>query len=219
MKNLYFALLLLVACAGCDTPRSTTEQTLAAEPAIPVDSLKAVLAEVHKTDQGIREKFNGVTSPEEQQELIHEMNRIDSTNQVTVKAILDKYGWLPLSKVGSDAATTLFLVVQHSNVPMMKTYLPQLKEQAEKAEAKRTHVAMMEDRLLMFQNKKQLYGTQATGMTNPDGKMEIWPIEDAANVNARRQKAGFLNTVEEYADTMGAIYNPDVELPENKFNF
>ena len=145
--------------------------------------------------------------------MMEEMHKVDSANQVTVVSILEKYGWLPKSKLGEEAASSLFYVVQHSNLPTMEKYLPLLQQKAQEGEASKVHAAMMEDRVLMWQGKKQIYGTQATTMGREDGKMAIWPIEDPENVNKRRQEAGFPTTVEANSERLGAIYNPKAELP------
>lgn len=79
--------------------------------------------------------------------------------------------------------------------------------------------AMMEDRLLMYQGKKQVYGTQATSTVGKDGSMAIWPIEDPEKVNERRKAAGFTNTIEENAQRLNAAYNPKEELPANPHRF
>ncbi|MEO0333545.1 MAG: hypothetical protein AAF223_17985, partial [Bacteroidota bacterium] len=83
-------------------------------------------------------------------------------------------------------------------------------------EANATSAAMMEDRVLMYEGKKQLYGSQASGRPKEDGSSEyfIWPIENPEEVNQRRAKVGFNSTVEENAARMNAIYNPNEELPQ-----
>ncbi len=78
------------------------------------------------------------------------------------------------------------------------------------------HAAMMEDRLLMYEGKKQIYGTQASSSSMSNGKSFIWPIQNPKKVNQLRKEAGFDLTVEENAKRLGTVYNPDEELPEHK---
>lgn len=71
----------------------------------------------------------------------------------------------------------------------------------------------MLDRYLMYQGKEQLYGTQ---VRNYGAQPRfVWPIQNPARVNQRRQQAGFTNIVEENAAALGASYRvltlPDVE--------
>lgn len=216
MKKLYFALSAMLAFASCQPgQQETTTAQAAAEPAIPYDSLKLVLEEVLATDQGIRERLSESTSPEEQMALMPEMQHIDSTNQLIVFQLIDKYGWLPQSEVGEDAASSIFYVVQHSSPSAMEKYFPLLQKRAQEGEASKIHAAMMEDRLLMWQGKKQIYGTQASNTGSEDGSMRIWPIEDPEHVNKRRAAVGMPLTIEENAARLGATYNPQATLPEN----
>jgi hypothetical protein len=218
MKNLYIASLALLFLAGCEPQQQAASTASAAGSAIPYDSLQTVLVEVLAQDQGIREKLMAASSPEEEMKLVPEMHRIDSANMVLVGEILEKYGWLPQSKLGEEAASSLFYVVQHSSTSTMEKYFPMLQQRAQEGEASKVHAAMMEDRILMWQGKKQIYGTQASNMSREDGEMAIWPIEDAENVNKRRQEAGFPTTVEENAQRMNAIYDPKAELRDRNQN-
>mgnify|MGYP005757398725 CR=1 FL=1 len=196
MKDIYLAFFALLALVGCETyQQETTTATTLAETAIPYDSLKLVLEEVLATDQGIREQLSAPASPEEQVTLIAEMQRIDSVNQTIVLQIIDKHGWLPQSEVGEKAASSIFYVVQYSDLSTMEKYFPLLRQRALEGEASKVHAAMMEDRMLMWQGKKQIYGTQATSMGREDGKMAIWPVEDPKDVNKRRAEAGMVNTI------------------------
>ena len=92
-------------------------------------------------------------------------------------------------------------------------YLPIIKAAAEKKELRFQLYATMLDRSLMFKDKEQIYGTQGSGMSvknHTTGKWEnlsfIWPIHDPVNVNERRKAAGFSETVEESAKSMGIEY-------------
>jgi hypothetical protein len=74
---------------------------------------------------------------------------------------------------------------------------------------------MMLDRSLMYHGKEQVYGTQGKGiqiMNAETGKKEfkmiIWPIKHSKNVNKRRRKAGFEQSVEENAKRLGIDYKP-----------
>ncbi len=169
-----------------------------------------MLEEIFDTDQDIRQKLGSVKE-EERGQIIRQMHQIDSVNQVQVKAILNQYGWLAKSKVGQKASDAIFYVVQHSNKELMKQYLPDLQKLARQQEASPIHAAMMEDRLLMWEGKKQKYGTQGYG--TPTRKLFIWPIQDPAKVNELRKQVGFPQTVEEYALRMKATYDPNEPLP------
>ncbi|MEM9834650.1 MAG: DUF6624 domain-containing protein, partial [Bacteroidota bacterium] len=180
--------------------------------------LRTVLEEIYDLDQEVRIDFvertqRGDTSLSA---VKAKMREVDSANQVEVKKILTEYGWLPQSKIGRKAAGTLFLVIQHADLETMRQYLPLLKSAVEAGEADATSAAMVEDRVLMYEGKKQLYGSQASGRPKEDGTSEyfIWPIQNPEEVNQRRAEVGFNSTVEEYAENLNAIYDPNEELPQ-----
>jgi hypothetical protein len=141
-----------------------------------------------------------------------QMMRTDSANQARVEQILKQYGYPGKSLVGTPTNEAAWYVIQHSD--NISRYLPLIKKAANKGELPFYLYAQMLDRQLMREGKAQLYGTQAMGynVTNPaTGRREgqrpfVWPIRDAAGVNARRQKAGFKNTVEQNAALMGIPY-------------
>ncbi|HYC83911.1 MAG TPA: DUF6624 domain-containing protein [Chryseosolibacter sp.] len=178
------------------------------------DSLRIALEKMHDEDQEIRRILVdsiGFDSPEAGY-YIKRMQQVDARNQDNIKVILQRYGWIPKSKIGVKASEAFFYIVQHSDVELMEKYFPEFKRLAGIGEADPVHAAMMEDRLLMWKGHKQLYGTQA-GDFRPDKKMAIWPIEDPEHVNERRRKIGFTKTVEEYAKDIEATYDPNEQVP------
>lgn len=181
--------------------------------------LKTKLEAIYDIDQGMRdtlvkmEKANGWNKAVSQ--YAGKMWMQDKQNLKKVEAIIEQYGWLPKSKVGKKAAAALFYVVQHSNVKAMEKYLPIMKLMAKKGESFPKGVAMMEDRILTNNGKKQIYGTQVVNRNQGGAKSVyfVWPIEDVKNVNKRRKEVGFTTTIEEYAKEMEAIYDPNEPLP------
>jgi hypothetical protein len=128
----------------------------------------------------------------------------DSVNLVKVKQILDTYGWLGPHEVGENGALALFLVVQHADLATQEKYLPLMREAVQKGKAMPRHLALLEDRVLVRQGKKQLYGSQVKRNTDTQ-KMEFYPIEDEPNVNKRRALMG-LGPLEAYARYFGIEY-------------
>ena len=183
--------------------------------------LRQSLETVYKQDQAVRsvDMSSSMGDSLAMQAYYHRMKRTDSTNQTIVLSILDRYGWLPQSQVGDTAAWALYYVIQHSNARIIQRYLPQMEQQAHKGEASNTSAATMRDRLLMFQGKKQRYGTQAANWVRSDGTNVVWPIRRPATVNARRTKIGFRTSVEQDAEQLRAIYNPAEKLPSGPSPF
>ena len=58
-----------------------------------------------------------------------------------------------------------------------------LKEALRKGEADRDDAAMLEDRILMWEGKKQIYGTQLS-FNQVTKKLEFWPTADEEGVDS-----------------------------------
>lgn len=139
------------------------------------------------------------------------MDRTDSLNMIRLEEIIAQYGYPGKKLVGENTNEAAFFIIQHSK--KIDQYLPLVKKAVDEGELSFVLYAMMKDRSLMYNNQPQIWGTQAKGMTmtnsttgKPEWKFFIWPIEDPANVNERRKKAGFPQTVEENAKRMGLEY-------------
>jgi len=131
---------------------------------------------------------------------------IDKKLLKRLEEIIQKYGWPTISMVGAEASEVAFLIIQHADLSYQKKYFPLLKQAAAKKEARPDHVAMMEDRMLMGEGKKQIYGT---GLRTDDttNELKLWPIENEEEVDARRAAVG-LPPMAEYLKMMGLKYNP-----------
>jgi hypothetical protein len=211
--SLLFFMLLATLPAAAQTPKNPR--------------LKQELDSIYTADQKWRSMlFNphhrfradslsralGVTKESLPTYIPRQMMRTDSLNIVRVRTLLKQYGYPGKTLVGEPTNEAAWSVIQHS--AEIDHYLPLIKKAANKGELPFHLYAQMLDRQLMRDGKAQLYGTQAMGynVTNPaTGRREgqrpfVWPIKDAAGVNARRQKAGFKNTVEQNAAVMGIPY-------------
>ncbi len=189
--------------------------------------LVAILKTVHDEDQKYRiqldevEKKYGEGSPEVKAhwELISEK---DSINLVKVKKILDERGWLGVDVIGKEGNTTLFLVIQHSDLGTQKKYLPMMREAAKKGDAFPGNLALLEDRIALGEGKKQLYGSQI-GRNETTGKFYVLPLEDPENVDKRREEVG-LGPLKDYAAIWGIVWNakkyikqlPEIEALQGK---
>ncbi len=197
---------LVVSIFSCDVREDSRQENVS----INYDSLNSILEEMYVADQVVRgnSRFS-----DDQSELAKrfdfDMHKVDSINQQTFLQIIETYDWPPDSLLSRDASLALFLVLQHSPQEVMEKYFPLFRANTVFS----APVAMMEDRILMRQGKKQIYGSQASSTLREDGTMAIWPIDDPENVNALR-KGLFSTTVEEYAIRLGAEYDPNEQLPD-----
>ena len=174
---------------------------------------------MYDEDQGIRKSIidsSDVSSSNGILIYINQMQVIDERNRMKIAWILEKYGWLPKSKIGEKASEAIFFVIQHTELSFAERYFDQFKKLSLKGEANPMQCAMMEDRILMWKGKKQIYGTQSSNKVRSDGKNAIWPIEDPINVNYLRKMVGFKLTVEDNAKILKADYNPHEKLPSQR---
>lgn len=165
------------------------------------DSLIQELFIIDEEDQKYRNEVGyivekqGESSPEVRK-MYGLMKEADSLNLLKVSAIIDRYGWLGPDVIGSQGNTTLFMVIQHSDLKTQLKYLPLMREAVAKGNARGESLALLEDRVQIYQGKRQIYGSQI-GYDPNKGTFFVFPLEDPDQVDARRAKVG-LGTLAEY---------------------
>jgi hypothetical protein len=217
VKLLFIGCLIFLCRYSNAQQEAGSVKSLIKESKVNYDSLRIELEAMYNADQEIRRILIdsiGLDSPESAKYL-NQMATIDMHNRPKIASILEKYGWIEESKIGKKAAEGIFYVVQHSDLPFVEKYFPQFKRLADRGEANPTLCAMMEDRLLMWKGKKQIYGTQANNNLRQNKKFAIWPIENPSRVNELRKKIGFTTTVEENAIRLNAEYDANEKLPSD----
>lgn len=122
----------------------------------------------------------------------------DSVNLIKIKSLLDKYGWLGTDVIGEQGNSTLFLVIQHSDIATQEKYLPMMREAVKSGRAKGVALALLEDRVALREGKKQIYGSQIGRDTEPK-LYYASPLEDPDNVDKRRAEVG-LQPLAEYVN-------------------
>lgn len=105
------------------------------------------------------------------------------------------YGWLSDNKVWKHWEMCAWLITQHSpNLDFQKLCLFLLKK-LPKTKERNNHICYLEDRILVYENKKQIYWTQFDWKGNPS------PIENEDNLEKRRKEM-WLWTFKEYLKQM-----------------
>lgn len=169
------------------------------------------LLEHMRDDQSVRQEFMQFmadhgdggqvkleTLSEELKAKFHDIEKrfreTDKYNRDFLKQAIEKYGWPGKSLVGRVASQAAFLFAQHSDedTEFQKQCLEKMKAMAE-GEVSKQHLAMLTDRVLVREGKPQRYGSQ---LSMVDGKLKPSPIEDEANVDARRKEMGMMPLAE-----------------------
>ena len=171
--------------------------------------LVAILDTVIKDDQEGRMQSDAVQKKsghdsKEMRDLWKSIKEKDSINLIKVTKILDQYGWLGADVIGPSGNQTLFLVIQHANIKTQEKYLPMMRDAVKNRKAQPSALALLEDRVALRQGKKQIYGSQASGM---GGEMYMQPLEDPDNVDKRRAEVG-LGPLAEYVQHWNMKWDP-----------
>ncbi len=98
--------------------------------------------------------------------------------------------------------STIWLVFQHSDQNIMAYYYPELKRFSEQGALSKSSIALMEDRLLMNNGYKQIYGSQISNG-------QLHDLENLDQVNERRATMD-LGAIEDY------ISNWDLDFETEK---
>ncbi len=158
------------------------------------------LNNVYDTDQKDRQlviqaidKY-GIKS-EKVKQLAKSIGAVDSSNIITVKKILEEYGWLSSKIIGEKANSALYLVIQHSTTADRKHFLPLMRVAVKNRAASAKDLAFLEDRVATDEGKKQIYGTQI-GFDEKLAKYYVLPIENPKQVDEKRLKAGLIPIAE-----------------------
>lgn len=180
------------------------------------------LDSIYKEDQQSRNRMNDIVQnygyqSNEFHELAETMHKKDSTNLISIKKIIDHYGWLGEDVIGEEGNSTLFLVIQHSDQKTQEKYLPVMREAVKKGNAKASALALLEDRVALGQGKKQIYGSQII-LDPKTGKDTLAPIEDFVNVDKRREAVG-LEPLEEYVKYWGIVLKKKEKVKPTTFNY
>lgn len=128
-----------------------------------------------------------------------EMEQLHIANSIALNEIIDSIGYPTIDKVGKEASEAAWLVIQHSisQPHFMKKCRDLLEEAVNENNADPVNLAYLSDRIAVFEEKPQLYGTQFDWDEN--GELSPTLFEDLTTVNQRRQSIG-LNSLEDQTE-------------------
>jgi hypothetical protein len=144
------------------------------------------------------------------------MAELHNKNAGILNDIVDKIGYPTIDKVGKEASEATLLVIQHSigQPAFMKKCAKLLEKDAQDNRASKKNLAYLTDRIAVFENKPQLYGTQFDWDKN--GELSPNHFDDLTKVNARRNSIG-LNTLEEQTEIIRKQAKNENQLPPTDF--
>lgn len=178
------------------------------------DELKAIYAPVQaellrilEEDQGPKNAFHATSDPHKRDSLKRVGMKLDSINLIKVKSILETYGWVGIDKIGLEANRAIFLSIQHADLATQEKYLPMMREAVRKGDAFSNQLALLEDRVLIRQGKKQIHGSQVE-LDQNTGRYIVSPIDDPYNVDNRRASVG-LQPLSEYLQNWEIMWDAE----------
>ena len=179
------ALLALALAAGCaHHPRR--DETLRAE----LLRMKAVDQEARQAALRLDLKDRAANE---------RMVEVDKLHTARLKEIVSASGWPAVSAVGADGAEAAWLLAQHADLDpaFQEECLALMEPLVSRGEASKSNFAYLTDRVLRARGKPQRFGTQFD--QRPDGSFEPQPVEDPANLDARRAAMGLPPMAEQTA--------------------
>jgi hypothetical protein len=151
------------------------------DPVIPIkidcNDIQNILTKVYSLDQNTRQGDNAGDP------------NIDRENLTIVVSLIEKCGMPTLKEVSKEQMLAIWLVFQHGDNYHRKMYLPQLKKAAQNGDLRKSHMALMEDRILMMDGKPQIYGSQITD-DRENGGWKIYDLQNPETVDKRRAEIG-----------------------------
>jgi hypothetical protein len=145
------------------------------------------------------------------------MEHLHQKNTARLKSIIAVHGWPGSDLAGEEGEEAAWRIAQHSisDPAFMRTVLKLLQSACENQNAPPWQVAMMEDRIRMFEGRMQLYGTSFdwddSGVMNP-----YPPIEEKESVDERRSAMGLSPLEEEIARHRATNESPPANLKERR---
>ena len=89
-----------------------------------------------------------------------------------------------------------------------------MQDAVKEGNAKPQNFALLKDRVLLGEGKKQLYGSQI-GTNQTTGEHYVLPIKDPKNVNQRRKEMG-LGSIDEYVSRWGIEWDVQKHIENTK---
>jgi hypothetical protein len=209
MKKFMLSFVFLIASAFASYAQDSAKPIEVGVTKLSADErakLRAELEAIHESDQQHRKLMSSAKTPEEKKALWDKQTLIDTANQARIEAIIKQHGWPGQTEFGAKATQAAFLVLQHAPLETMKRHFLILQKAMESGELRKESFAMFDDRVRMYEERPQLYGSQIV-RDETSKKLMFYPIEDEANVDKRRAAVGML-PIAQYAKHFGFEYVP-----------
>lgn len=180
-----------------------------------IDSLESTLKEAFCYDQQIRNLINNSTSKSEIDSLYSKMNIIDNLNQEKVLPIIDYIIDNKIITLSDSSYTACFLILQHSPLNTQFKYKKFITLFYQKGLIENYELLLYLDRINVYQNLAQVYGSQVIKMPN-----DIRIIYPTISYNKRKSAFEQINiNIENFCVIDGITYiNNKIDSIKHKKN-
>ncbi|WDF55869.1 DUF6624 domain-containing protein [Mucilaginibacter sp. KACC 22063] len=140
------------------------------------------------------------------------MEELHNCNAKILNDLIDQIGYPTEDKVGKEASEAAWLVIQHAigQPAFMRKCRELLQKAVDENKAAPINLAYLSDRIAVFEEQPQLYGTQFDWDEN--GELTPNPFDDLTRVNQRRKAIG-LNTLEDQIAMIRKRTKEENQLP------
>ena len=146
---------------------------------------------------------------------------IDIAHSDRLKEIVEHIGWPTRETVGLKATQAAYMVIQHAghDAEFQNQSLAMMIDLVEDGELPASYVALLTDRIRVFQDQPQVFGTQMAMAANKYGVMvptPTVPIEDPEHLDARRKLMG-MPAHQEFISAIAVAYQASLVDPGTAF--
>jgi VWFA-related protein len=165
---------------------------------------KKLAEELQKMALKQRELLQEVVAKDQTKQSDREkLHKLYEKNSARLCEIMKTSGWPTTPVVDRAGVLSAFEILKNStSYELQRDLLPVIVAAVKKDPVQKTEFAGLYDRLRVSAGMKQLFGTQAV---SAGGFLILYPIEDEANVDARRAEFG-LGTMKENMQYMERVY-------------
>jgi hypothetical protein len=165
------------------------------------------LIKIQERDDRIREHHT-YEEIRTNKKLQDEMVQLDTINMRHIDDILLRYGRYPGKKLVDELSDVVALVIQHSPYANQKKYLPYIEKAVYDHDLSSDYLAVMTDRILMIENKPQLYGSQII-YDEKRKKDKLYMYQGTIHDVEKRRESLCLISLKNYLK----YYYPHIEYP------
>lgn len=164
----------------------------------PVRSIQRKIADLWQQDQAGRSAYLTLQTEDRKgaqfwaaRLSVANATRTDETSKRFIETVLEDYEWIDSGRFGQVYADHAWILVQHADdyPEFQAEVLDRMRPLIESGGVRPKHYAYLYDRVAVNTGRLQLYGTQPIWECK-DGRLELAPLEDPENVDARRSAMG-----------------------------